>query len=148
MMIRAPLRVPGTPGRRSASSGCQRAPLLVTVMALLGLLIVGQVTAQPADWPSPYDLRYAPIVFDPPEPQRVQLSNGITVYLAEDHTLPLIQGVAYVDAPSVLDPAGKAGLAAFTGAMLREGGASGTAPDDVDTKLEFLAASIEAEVGS
>lgn len=111
---------------------------------LMAMAMLGQAFAQPADWPSPYDMTFEPVEFEAPRAQRAQLSNGMTVYLAEDHSLPLIQGVAYVDAPAVLDPEGKTGLAAFTAAMLREGGAGERTPDEVDATLEFLAASVEA----
>jgi len=72
------------------------------------------------------------------------LSNGITVYLAEDHALPLVRGVAYVEAPSVYDPPGKTGLASFTARLLRDGGAGGRTPDAIDEQLAYLGASVEA----
>jgi zinc protease len=102
----------------------------------------------PADWPAPAELEPAPLEYAAPEPREERLSNGIVVYLMEDRALPLVQGVAYVKAPSLYDPEGKTGLAAMTAALLREGGAGGLAPEDLDARLEQLAASVEASASA
>lgn len=107
-------------------------------------LVLSLSFAQVADWPDPAELTYEPIEFTPPEPTRTELSNGMVVYLLEDRTLPLVQGVAYIDAPGVLDPADQVGLASLTATLLREGGAGDKTPDDLDEALETLAASVEA----
>ena len=98
----------------------------------------------PTDWPNPFEMTADPIEFTPPEPQVFMLDNGIEVFLSEDHTLPFIDGVAYVKASSLYEPADKVGLARLTASMLREGGAGDKTPDEVNTRLEFLAASVEA----
>lgn len=111
-------------------------------LALLSL--VGLAHAQPVDWPAPSEIEAPPLVVDTPEPTRAVLRNGIVVYLAEDRTLPIVQGVAYVDAPGLYEPEGQEGVAGFTAALLREGGAGGRMPDEIDLTLERLAASVEA----
>ena len=98
----------------------------------------------PADWPLPSEMTFDAVDFTPPEPTVTELSNGITVYIAEDRSLPLINGVAYFKASSLYDPADKVGLASLTATMLREGGAGALSPNEMDIKLETLAASIEA----
>ncbi len=98
----------------------------------------------PTDWPLPSDMTFAPIDFTPLEPTRVELPNGITLYIAEDRSLPLISGAAFFKASSLYDPADKVGLSELTAIMLREGGAGELSPNDMDIKLETLAASIEA----
>lgn len=115
-------------------------------LVIVLLLATGVASAQstPADWPDPTSLTFEPIEFTPITPTRLTLSNGITVYLSENHTLPLVDGVAYVDAKGVFDPADKIGLAAFTTNLLREGGAGGRSVEEIDARLEFLAASVEA----
>ena len=100
--------------------------------------------AQPADWPDPSEIEPAPLEFDAPEPRRAVLGNGLVVHLAEDRSLPLVSGVAYVRAPGLYDPDDLAGLAAFTAGLLREGGAGGRSPAEIDLTLERLAASVEA----
>jgi zinc protease len=129
--------------------GCRLA-LAGRLAGIAATLLLAVATGQPApaEWPAPSELEAQPIDYTAPEPRQEQLSNGIVVYLLEDRALPLIQGVAYVKAPSLFDPEGKTGLAAMTAALLREGGAGGLAPDELDARLEQLAASVEASASS
>src|SRR5205814_6285707 len=53
--------------------------------------------------------------FHPQQPKRVQLSNGMVIFLQEDHELPLIDGGAYVRGGSVTEPAEKIGLVSIYG---------------------------------
>lgn len=134
-------------GSRRASMSVPRAPTGATLLAALLLaLLPATALAQPApaEWPAPTELEPEPIEYTAPEPRQERLANGLVVYLLEDRALPLVQGVAYVKAPSLYDPEGKTGLAAMTAAMLREGGAGGTPPDELDARLEQLAAAVEA----
>lgn len=108
------------------------------------VMLAGAAFGQSADWPAPNEIDAPPLELDTPEPTRAVLRNGIVVYLAEDHTLPIVQGVAYVDAPGLFEPEGLEGVAGFTAALLREGGAGGRTPDEIDLTLERLAASVEA----
>ena len=114
------------------------------LLASLALLVPASAAAQPVDWPHPSELTAPPITIDAPEPTRAVLRNGMVVYLAEDPTLPIVQGVAYVGAPGLYEPEGLDGVAGFTAALLREGGAGGRTPDEIDRTLEGLAASVEA----
>lgn len=118
---------------------------LTATLAVVALW--GSAAAQPADWPHPAELSFEPIAFEAPSPRREVLSNGLVVHLAEDRTLPLVRGVAYVKAPGLYDPPEKVGLASFTADLLREGGAGGRAPEEIDEALEFLGASVEAQSG-
>jgi zinc protease len=120
-----------------------------TLWAVLALLpSLGAAQPAPADWPAPAQLEPAGLDYDAPEPREETLSNGVTVYLMEDRTLPLVRGVAYVAAPSLYDPPGKTGLAAMTAALLREGGAAGRSPAEIDVRLEQLAGSVEASASA
>jgi zinc protease len=122
--------------------------LLFTLSSFLFPLSSLAFAETPADWPNPTEMTFEPIDFTPPEPTKVELPNGITLYIAEDRSLPLISGAAYFKASSLYDPADKVGLAELTATMLREGGAGELSPDDMDIKLETLAASIEASANS
>ena len=113
--------------------------LLVLLMILTGF-VFAQV---PEDWTPPSELTFEEIEFSPPEPTRAELSNGIVVYLLEDPTLPLVEGVALVNAPNILDPADKVGLANLTASLLREGGAGELSPEALNERLEGLAAAVE-----
>lgn len=116
------------------------------LVALACLVLPNLALAQnvPPDWPAPEAIPADPIEFDAPEPTEATLSNGIRVFLMEDPSLPLIQGVAYFDAPALFEPDDKVGLAEMTAALLREGGAGGRSPEEIDLTLETLAASVEA----
>lgn len=118
---------------------------MLAVLASLSVLS-GHAAAQdvPEGWPAPEAIEAEPIEFTAPEPTEATLSNGIRVFLLEDHALPLIQGVAYVDAPMLSVPDDRVGLADMTAALLREGGAGGRTADQIDLTLETLAASVES----
>ncbi len=141
--------MPGTPHSiRPPARGLAYVGSAVTLAVLLLAAPSGalaQSTAAPsADWPHPSEIEAPALTFDAPQPRRAVLGNGMVVHLAEDRTLPLVTGVAYVEAPGLYDPDGLAGLAGFTAALLREGGAGGRSPATIDATLERLAASVEA----
>jgi len=53
--------------------------------------------------------------------QNIDLGKNAQVWFAEDHTVPIVSFNISLPAGSAYDPAGKAGLASFTGAMIDEG---------------------------
>ena len=53
--------------------------------------------------------------------QNLDLGKHAQVWFAEDHTVPVVAISISLPAGSAYDPAGRAGLAAFAGAMLDEG---------------------------
>ena len=83
-----------------------------------------------------------------PKIEEITLKNGMKLFLVEDHDYPTINIRAMVKAGSVYEPAEKIGLAAITGAVLRTGGTKSMTGDEIDKKLETMAASIEAGIGS
>jgi zinc protease len=85
--------------------------------------------------------------FHPQEPRRVQLSNGMVIFLQEDHELPLIQGVARIRGGSRDEPAAKAGLVEIYGEVWRTGGVKDKSGDALDDELEALAARVETQPG-
>ena len=56
-----------------------------------------------------------------PTPQRLQLPNGLTLLLVEQHQLPVVAANLVVLSGSETNPLDKPGLAAFTAAMLDQG---------------------------
>lgn len=56
-----------------------------------------------------------------PVPQQFKLDNGLTVYLIEQHKLPIVAANLVVLAGSETNPADKPGLASFTADMMDEG---------------------------
>ena len=73
--------------------------------------------------PSYKDLKFPPLPpIKVPEPDEVTLSNGMNVFLLEDHELPLVERPALIRTGNLFDPADKNGLAEITGEVLRSGG--------------------------
>jgi predicted Zn-dependent peptidase len=92
-------------------------------------------------FPHPNELVFAPFQFTPPEPERIKLENGMVLYLLEDHELPIVEARAFIRASSDYDPPHKVGLASLTAHVMRTGGTDHMSGDEVDERLEFLAAS-------
>ena len=81
--------------------------------------------------------------FDPQEPARVQLPNGMVIFLQPDHELPLISGVARIRGGSRSEPIEKTGMVDIYGEVWRTGGSQKRTGDDLDIFLESRAASVE-----
>ncbi len=81
--------------------------------------------------------------FHPQEPKRIQLPNGMVIFLQEDHELPLIDGVARIRGGSRSEPADKAGLLDLYGEVWRTGGTKAQTGDQLDDFLEIRAARVE-----
>lgn len=86
--------------------------------------------------------------FHPQEPKRIQLSNGMVIFLQEDHELPLIDGLARIRGGSRSEPAAKAGLMDIYGEVWRTGGTKAQTGDQLDDFLEIRAAHVESSVAS
>jgi zinc protease len=99
--------------------------------------------------PNPRDLKFPPLEFQPPRAAtyRQVLANHVVGYFVEDHELPLVNVSVTVRAGSYLDPAGKAGLAAAVGSLMRSGGTERYKAEDFDEEADFLAASISSSIG-
>jgi zinc protease len=76
-----------------------------------------------------------------------QLSNGLPVWLVEQHDLPVVQISLQVMTGTDDDPPGKYGIASLTAAMLTEGAGSRSAVDIADA-LDALLANLSATSGA
>ncbi len=94
------------------------------------------------DVPKPGGLSTAPL----PSAKKLSLPNGLTVYLVENHALPVVAAELVVKAGSAADASGKQGLAGFTSAMLDEGTAKRDALA-IARDLESLGATLFADTG-
>jgi zinc protease len=93
------------------------------------------------------DLKYPPLgQVKIPEPVQFTLSNGMRVFLLEDHELPLVSGSVMVRTGNLFDPSDKKGLADVTAGVLRSGGTSAKSGDQLDVELENIAASVESSM--
>lgn len=81
--------------------------------------------------------------FTPKEPVRVQLPNGMVIFLTEDHELPLIDATARIRGGSRSEPAGKSGMLDIYGDVWRTGGTEQRTGDAMDDFLEARAAKLE-----
>ena len=84
---------------------------------------------------------------DIPEVVSHTLSNGMELYLLEDHDLPIINGFASVRTGNLFDPPEKIALAGITGEVLRLGGTVSRTGPEIDEELESMAASVETSIG-
>jgi predicted Zn-dependent peptidase len=94
-------------------------------------------------------LQYPPFRFEVPRAERYRhvLRNGVTVYVVEDHALPLVSVNLQARLGSFLDPPGKLGVAEMTGAMLRQGGAGEWTAEQLDERADTLAADLGSSTG-
>ncbi len=93
------------------------------------------------------DLKFPPLgQVKVPEPTEFTLSNGMRVFLLEDHELPLISGSVMIRTGNLFDPPDKKGLADVTAGVLRSGGTGAKSGDQLDEALENIAASVESNM--
>ena len=117
----------------------------------IAILLACMASAQKAPQTQAFsykDLRYPPLgQIKVPDPEQITLSNGMRVFLLEDHELPLISGAALIRTGNLFDPPDKKGLADITAGVLRSGGTSAKTGDQLDVELENIAASVESSMG-
>src|SRR5216684_5812210 len=101
--------------------------------------------AQAADVATNWKQIEAPALhaFHPQLPKRIQLPNGMVIFLQEDHELPLIRGTARIRGGSREVPADKTGLVQIYGEVWRLGGTKSQTGDQLDDFLEGRAARVE-----
>ncbi len=127
----------------------KRCPIALLLPLVALVAAAGTAVAQ-AIPDSPEKLVFQPIRFEPPAAadHRVLLKNGMVVFIAEDKALPLVNIAISVRTGSWLEPAGKEGLAALTGSQLRRGGTKTLSAEQLDEKLDFLAAQLGTGIGA
>ncbi|MBB5057599.1 zinc protease [Granulicella aggregans] len=85
--------------------------------------------------------------FKPAEPTRIELPNGLVIFLQEDHELPFISGTILIRGGSRDEPAAKTGLVSLYGQTWRTSGTATADGDILDDRLEAKAATIETGGG-
>ncbi|HET7206001.1 MAG TPA: pitrilysin family protein [Terriglobales bacterium] len=115
------------------------------LMTFATVLMAVAAIAQTATW---QQIPVPPLpAFHPEEPKRIQLPNGMVIFLQEDHELPLIDGFARIRGGGRDEPAGKTALVDIYGEVWRTGGTKTRTGDQMDDVLESLAAKIETAGG-
>jgi zinc protease len=92
------------------------------------------------------DLVFPPLNFTTPRVERQTLDNGMTIFLVEDHELPVISMYALVKTGTIYEPADKIGLGTVTAEVMRTGGTRNRTADEINDTLEYLAAGVEVSV--
>ncbi len=116
---------------------------MVPVAALLAASsAAGQAT-------SPADIEYPPLRdVEIQQAERIQMPNGMVVFLLEDHQLPLIDVSVRIRTGSRYEPADKTGLAGMTGTVMRTGGAGERSGAEIDIFLEDRGAFLNSSIGT
>jgi zinc protease len=113
--------------------------LAVAAAMLVVPLVAGAQVAK--DW---REIQKPPLPpFQPQQPIRVALPNGMVLFLQENRELPLISGTVMVRGGSREEPAEKAGLVSLYGEVWRTGGTKTRTGDELDDYLEARAAKVE-----
>ena len=117
---------------------------LIATIFLATLFLEKSALAQVKDY---REIKTPPLrKFSMPQPKRIQLANGMVIFLQEDHELPLIRGRALIRGGARNMPAAKAGMSGIYGSSWRTGGTEKQPGDQLDQFLESRAASVETSV--
>ena len=121
--------------------------LSLALIVCIGLVCGNRQLCAQAQKPSPQPWKQIPIpklpAFHPQQPKRIELPNGMVVFLQEDHELPMIDGTARIRGGERSVPANKAGLMDVYGEVWRTGGTKSQTGDQLDDYLEQRAAKVE-----
>jgi len=126
-------------------------PLALIVSLSVSSLAIAQAPKAPTPHAAPQPWKAIPIPplhdFKPVQPTKIELSNGVTLFLEEDHELPFISGFIRVRGGSRDEPADKVGLVSLYGETWRTSGSAQATGDALDDTLAAKAASIETSGG-
>ena len=115
-------------------------------------ILLAATTLTHAQTPHPEPWKQIPVPplheFKPVEPTRIDLPNGVQIFLEEDHELPFISGFIRIRGGSRDVPAAKVGLTGLYGETWRTSGTATTSGDALDDILAAKAASIETAGGA
>jgi zinc protease len=114
--------------------------LLLSIVIITGGALNAKATSH-SPLSSPDKIHYAPLQFSLPQTQRVVLENGIVLHILKNHELPVVNIQALVKTGTMYDPEGKAGVAELTAYVMRTGGTAKLNSDEIDSRLDFMAAS-------
>lgn len=103
----------------------------------------------PADGSEPWKKIAIPPLHDfkPVQPKRIELENGLVIFLQEDHELPFINGSILIRGGSRDEPAEKVGLVRLYGQTWRTSGTATVGGDALDDQMEAKAARLETSGG-
>lgn len=82
------------------------------------------------------------------EVDRVELKNGMILYLYEDHRLPIVNVYGLIRCGSIFDSPERDGLSGLVGTVMRTGGSKTISGDSLSILLEFIGGSLETWIRS
>jgi predicted Zn-dependent peptidase len=99
-----------------------------------------------AKGPRPDQFTFKPLIFNPPKLAefRTTLSNGLVVYIGEDHQIPWINASLLVRTGPFLEAADKLGVAGMTMSVARSGGTTTMTGEQINERMDFLAGNVSA----
>jgi zinc protease len=118
-----------------------------TIFAIAFFAALLTPTTLPAQQEKPWEKIPIPKLHDfkPQQPKRIELKNGIVIFLQEDHELPFVSGSILIPGGSRDESPAKAGLVGLYGQTWRTSGTAKIDGDALDDLLEAKAAHIETE---
>jgi len=117
------------------------------MMLCLALLLYGpSLPAAESQFPSPDAISSEPLDFALPQVEKFTTDNGITLYILENHDLPVVHLSGLIKTGSVYDPPGKEGTAELTAYTMRTGGTEKYTSAQVDALLDEMAATLSFNV--
>lgn len=90
--------------------------------------------------PRPDQLEFPPLVLEFPKVTRLQLDNGMQLYVKEDNELPLVNITVMIEGGSIHDPLDQTGLSSLFAQVLETGGAGELSPGQFEQELDRMAA--------
>jgi len=108
------------------------------------------LAATAADIPDrPEKLSFPPLTYEPPDPadSRVVLKTGPVAYVVPDRELPLVNISILIRTGGYVVPPGKEGLEHLTGYLLARGGAGSRTAEELEERVDFLAAQLGSGIG-
>ena len=132
--------------REQGNKGTGNFPLFLLALAFISTL-PAELTAQAQE--KPWEKIPIPPLraFHPQQPKRIQLKNGIVIFLQEDHELPFVSGSVLIPGGSRDEDPARTGLVDLYGQTWRTSGAAKMDGDAMDDQLEARAAHIETSGG-
>ena len=113
--------------------------VLLVILCLTGVTAHADRTIDKIKYPALND-------FEIPKVEKIELDNGMVLYLLEDHELPIVRARVRLAAGGYLEPADKVGLASITGEVMRTGGTARMTGDEIDEAMESIGASVEVGI--
>lgn len=118
-------------------------------LIMAGLTISGSSLSAGEIADHPDELEFDELKYTPPKPAdyRYTLKCGATAYVAENSELPTFQLTILIRTGSIYEPREKAGVAAMTGHLMRNGGVKGMSVAELDERLAMLASELSVTIG-